>query len=156
MKTCTFFGNRDCGEEIRQELLSVIENCIVSRNVTRFYVGHNGNFDKMAISLLRQLKNKYPYIGYAVVLAYHPSLTKTVVYGENESIIPDGIEKVPLRYAIAHRNDWMLKNSECVVCCIQNKYGSAFKYVEKAARAGKEIFCVGESGVHIFKEDFSV
>ena len=144
MKTCTFFGNRDCKDEIKHELLSVIEDCIVSQDVGRFYVGNNGNFDKIAISLLRQLKNKYPHIVYEIVLAYHPSSREADGYGEGESIFPDGIERAPRRYAITYRNNWMLKRSECVICYIRNKYGSSYQYATKAERSGKEMFYIGD------------
>lgn len=99
----------------------------------------------MVISLLRQIKNKYPHIVYEIVLAYHPLPQERGEYAEEESIFPDGIERVPKRYAIAYRNEWMLGQSECVICCVQNKYGCAFTYVTKAVRAGKEMFYVGGS-----------
>ena len=142
MKTCTFFGNHDCGDEIKWELLSTIEDCIAFEDVAFFYVGNNGNFDRMVIALLRKLKDKYPHITYEIVLAYHPSLERRGEYTPDESVVPDGIEKLPKRYAIAYRNDWMLKKAEYVICYMRNKYGSAFKYVEKAARAGKKILCI--------------
>ena len=45
----TFFGHRDCPFQIESNLKHEIINLIESCSVDTFYVGNNGNFDKIAL-----------------------------------------------------------------------------------------------------------
>ncbi len=67
---CTFFGHRYCPYDIEEKLRSAIVDRI-QKGVTRFYVGNQGQFDRMVLSILRDLSKAYA-IEYTVVLAYMP------------------------------------------------------------------------------------
>ena len=54
----------------------------------------------------------YPHIRCTVVLAYLP--TKKLAY-PFPSLLPDGIEAAPKRFAISYRNKWMLENNRIFV-----------------------------------------
>ena len=54
-------------------LKSAVETLITQKDVTTFYVGNNGYFDRMAETTLKELKNTYPHIRHYVVLAYLPT-----------------------------------------------------------------------------------
>ena len=82
---------------------------------------------------LKKLKELYPQIEYTVVLAYMMSETTDKKYDEI-SLYSNGMEYVPKRFAISHRNDWMIKHSNFVICYIRNHFGGAYKCVEKAKR----------------------
>lgn len=69
---CTFFGHRDCPFQIESNLKHEIINLIESCSVDTFYVGNNGNFDKIAYKTLLSLKGSYKIKIY-VVLAYLPN-----------------------------------------------------------------------------------
>ena len=49
--TCTFFGSRYSSGEIRGILKDRIIGLIKKNNVTTFYVGNNGMFDGLEISI---------------------------------------------------------------------------------------------------------
>lgn len=90
----------------------------------------------MVHSLLRELKQRYPQIDYAVVLAYMPG--KMTDYDDDlDTMLPEGIECVHPRYAISWRNDWMLERSDYVVTCISRPWGGAYRYTQKAIRKSK-------------------
>lgn len=72
MANCTFFGHRDCPETIKPKLREVLVDLITNHDVDMFYVGHQGQFDAYVHSELKKLKQEYPQINYAVVLAYMP------------------------------------------------------------------------------------
>ena len=72
MPGCTFFGHRDCPETIKPKLREVLIDLITNHGVDMFYVGHQGQFDAYVRSELKRLKQEYPQINYAVVLAYMP------------------------------------------------------------------------------------
>ena len=133
MSVCTFFGHRDCPSSIEPKLRETLTDLIESHNVDRFYVGNHGAFDAMVRNTLRELKTTYPHIDYAVVLAYLP--TKQSEFDPrdfSDTVLPEGIESVPKRYAISWRNNWMLKQADYVVTYITHSWGGAAQFTEKA------------------------
>ena len=133
--TCTFFGHKDAPKETEQTLRSVLINLIENEDVNIFYVGNNGSFDSTVISLLSELSFVYP-IKYYVVLAYIPK--KETDYSER-SIIPEGIESVPLRFAISYRNKWMIEQSDFVVTHVTRSWGGAAQFKSLAERKEKAV-----------------
>ena len=140
-KTCCFFGHREVTHYIREKLTAIIENLITETGVIEFYVGHQGQFDSMVYSVLKELKVKYPHIRYIVVLAYMPDEHIKEVYGE-DTLFPDDMESVPKKYAISKRNDWMIKHSDYAVCYVHKITGGAAKFREKAEKRGLQIIDV--------------
>ena len=91
----------------------------------------------MVYAVLRQLRTQYPHIRIAVVVAYMPT-TNRAHYGE-DSMLPDGIETVPKRFAIQYRNEWMLRHADYVVSYVTRTYGGAAHYVNKAKKQNKRV-----------------
>ena len=138
MPTCTFFGHRDCPETIKPKLKETLIDLITRHGIDTFYVGNHGHFDAYVRSTLRALKQEYPHIRYAVVLAYLPG-KKAECEDLSDTILPEGIESVPPRFAISWRNNWMLKQSDYVVTYITHSHGGAAQFAEKAQRQKKGI-----------------
>ena len=136
--TCCFFGHREVTHNIRGRLTAIIEKLITENGVTNFYVGHQGQFDNMAYSVLKELKSNYPHIRYSVVLAYMPDEHFKEVYGE-DTLFPDGLESVPKRFAISKRNDWMIQHSSFAICYVYKITGGAAKFREKAEKKGLRV-----------------
>ena len=110
MVSCTFFGHRDCPSSIKEKLHEEIERLISHHRVNTFYVGTQGSFDRMAYAALVDLRKQYQHIKIYRVLAYMPKLSdiaqdRSVL---DDTILPEGIEKVHPRYAIVYRNNWMV------------------------------------------------
>ena len=138
MPVCTFFGHRECPDSIKVKLREVLIDLIANNDVDMFYVGNQGRFDAIVRGVLRDLKNEYPQINYAVVLAYMPG-KRTEYYDYSNTILPEGIESVHPRYAISWRNNWMLQQSDYVVTYITHSWGGAAQYVNKAKRKNKRV-----------------
>ncbi len=138
---CCFFGHHDTTENIRGILCEQVQSLIKNEGVNRFYVGTHGHFDYMAIDTLRQMKEQYPHISYDVVLAYMPDYSpqEYSYIKPSETIYPDGLEKVPRRFAINWRNDWMLKQSDIVICYVRHHLGGAGRMEEKATKQKKRV-----------------
>ena len=100
-----------------------------------FYVGNHGNFDAMVRRQLEDLSKTYP-IKYYVVLAYMPSKKDNP---DEHSILPEGIETVPRRFAINHRNKWMLTKSDIVVTYVTRPVGGAWEFKQMAEKQKKTI-----------------
>jgi uncharacterized phage-like protein YoqJ len=141
---CTFFGHRDCPEAIRPKLRETLIELIEHDGVDSFYVGNQGAFDAMVRSVLRELTPKYPHISYSVVLAYMP--TKRNEYEDySDTMLPEGIETVPKRFAISWRNKWMLRQSDYVVTYITHSWGGAAQFATLAEKKGKMIVNIADS-----------
>ena len=138
MANCTFFGHRDCPETIKPKLREVLVDLIANHGVDMFYVGHQGQFDYYVHGELKRLKQEYPQINYAVVLAYMPS--KQNEYDDySDTMLPEGIESVHPHYAISWRNNWLLQQADYVVSYITHSWGGAAQFTQKAKRQGKRV-----------------
>lgn len=140
MNTCTFFGHKDCYEDITASLRDILEKLIITQNVNLFYVGNHGQFDAKVHHILKDLEQIYP-IQYAVVLAYLPN-RKDEYDDFSDTMFPEGIETVHPRFAVDRRNRWMIDHSDFVVTYIKHSWGGAAKYAEIAKRKGKIIISV--------------
>lgn len=94
----------------------------------------------MVLAVLRELKEKYPFISYSIVLAYMPTeKAECTPYEPWETVFPEGMETVHPRYAISKRNEWMLAEADIIVCYITHSWGGAAKYVTKARNKIKTV-----------------
>lgn len=130
---CTFFGHRDAPNKIEPTIRSTLVDLIENKNVNKFYVGNNGNFDAMVLKQLKELSNSY-MIEYYVVLAYIPCEKSANKNYEYKTILPEGVEKVPRRFAINFRNNWMIDNSDIVISYVRYISSGAAKFKETAEK----------------------
>ena len=137
-KACTFFGHRDCLETIKPKIRTAVIDLIENHGVTMFYVGNQGNFDRLVRSILKEVTTAYPEVGYAVVLAYMPSAKKRAD-DFSDTLLPDGIEKVPKRFAIPWRNKWMIEHADYVVTYVTRPCGGASRFADYAGKNGKKL-----------------
>lgn len=133
--TCTFFGHRDTPLKTEPLLKATLRTLIENKGVDLFYVGDQGNFDAMARKVLSELSQTYP-ITYRVVLAYFP---KEATNDSDHSILPDGIEAVPPRFAISYRNMWMLEKADHVITYVTHPTGGAAQFKALAEKRGKTV-----------------
>ena len=134
-QTVTFFGHRDTPKETESALRLTLIDLIENKNATVFYVGNHGNFDAMVYRQLDNLSKTYP-IKYYIVLAYMPSKNADP---DEHSILPEGIETVPRRFAINYRNKWMLNKSDIVVTFVTRNFGGAWEFKQMADKQSKDI-----------------
>lgn len=120
---------------LRETLCDLIEN----KDVTTFYVGNQGNFDRIAQSSLTKLKQLYPVIDCSIVLAYRNEQIEPFLKGGWNTLYPEGLEKVFPKYAIAKRNQWMVDHSDYVVTYILHSWGGAAQFGEQAKKKRKTV-----------------
>lgn len=139
MNACTFCGHADAGEDILPALKDAISEMITD-GVDCFYVGCNGSFDRMTLLLIREFKKQYPSITYYVVLSYMPGKKESYsFYEETETLYPEDLEGVPLRYAIVHRNRWMVEHSQHIIAYVTHSWGGAAATLSLSERKGLHI-----------------
>ena len=140
MVVCCFFGHHDTPEAVKADLNECVLRLIENNEADSFLVGTHGRFDSMVLSVLREAKKTYPHIAYNVVLAYMPGTKEEYeLYDPTETVYPEGLETAPRRFAISWRNDWMLKQSDIIVCYVKHSMGGSGKFVAKAMRQNKTI-----------------
>ena len=130
---CTFFRHSMVPKEIEPTLRSTLIDLIENKDVKMFYVGNHGQFDGMVHRTLCELSSLYP-ISYNVVLAYMPQKrdNSDMTY-YSDTILPDGVETVPKRFAISYRNKWMIQKSDYVVTYVTHDLGSGAAQFKKIA-----------------------
>lgn len=136
MKICTFFGHRDCPDIISKALYATVSDLIANHNVTCFMVGDSGNFDRLVLNALKKLHDIYPHIRYNVILAYFPHYGSTT---DEHTLYPEGFERVPAKFAISHRNEYMLNKADFVVVYVRHPAGGAANFARRAAARRKTV-----------------
>lgn len=140
--TVTFFGHKDTPKNIEPTLRTTLVDLIENQGASVFYVGNNGNFDTMVRHQLENLSQTYP-ITYNIVLAYIP--TKKSEYDSfTNTLLPEGIEAIPKRFAISYRNKWMIGQSDMVVTYVTHGFGGAAQFKAVAQRQGKTVIELSE------------
>ncbi len=136
----TFCGHskilKICQEESYSKWLDTILPPLIENGATTFYVGGYGVFDGLAAEAVRRQKEAYPQIELVLVLAY---LNTDIDTSRYDSTIYPPLEKVPLRYAILKRNEWMVRESDVVISGVIYSWGGAAKTLEYAQRKRKVI-----------------
>lgn len=138
--TVTFFGHRDTPSSVAPELKNVLTALIEKEGATLFYVGNEGNFDRTIYDTLKELKEKYPFIEYKVVLAYLTKRKKDIKnFSFLETIYPEKLAETPLRFAISKRNSIMLNLADTVVTYVRGPGGGAADFKRLAESKGKRV-----------------
>ena len=98
MKSCFFIGHRETSEAILPYIAETAERLIQEENVTVFYAGGYGNFDRLDGKAIIQLKKKYAGIELFLVIPYHPADRPIETPpGYDGTFYPDGMETVSRR-----------------------------------------------------------
>lgn len=134
---CTFFGHKDAPSSLTPILRAVMLDLIKNQGVRQFFVGNQGNFDSMALKLLKEFEKPYS-VTYDVVLAYLPKKTDPF-FEAYYTILPEGIETVPRRFAIEYRNKWLIKHSDIIITYVEHPFGGAAKFKALAEKKGKKV-----------------
>ena len=133
----TFCGHRDVDDSEKvKSWLEVEIKKLISEGKVEFLLGGLGRFDILAAQVVRSLKNEYPDILSVYVAAYINSECNKDLYDCSE--FPP-IENVPARFAIVHRNRWMINEADVILAYVENTFGGASKTLEYAKRKNKKI-----------------
>ena len=151
MQGCCFIGHKDCPITIKDDLIKTIERLINESNVNTFYVGTQGNFDKIVYDVLCILESIYKIQIY-VVLAYLNQDCEGEYYDIKKSIYPDDLTKTPPRFALRKRNSYMINRSDYVICYMNDPFSNTFVNVKEAIKKKKEIINLGSFCISSYLE----
>ena len=139
-----FFGHKDTPSAVKPLLEQTVQRLIEENEEITFLVGAHGAFDLMAQGVLGQALQKYPHINCHIVLSFIPFERNDERYAL-PTLVPEGIESVPKRFAISFSNSYMVNECDTVVCYITHDWGGAAQFVEKAKKKGKVIINLAEA-----------
>ncbi len=122
-------------DETRTLLRDTIEK-LISEGADEFLLGGYGAFDVMAANAVKNLKEKYPYIKSVLVVPYIDRDFDKDLY--DCSVYPP-IERVPKRFAISKRNEWMVDRADVVVAYVDHDWGGAAKTLKYALKRKKHV-----------------
>lgn len=139
--TVTFFGHKDITGDVAGLVENTIIHVIKKYGANMFLVGNQGGFDRLVQSTLKKLYNSYN-IDYRIVLAYMP--TAKMEQDMHKTIVFDGCESVPPKYAIPKCNRWMIDKSDIVIVYVTHNIGGAAKFKDIAHKQGKRVINIAE------------
>ena len=137
MKSCFFIGHREADERLLPILTAAIERLITEEQVSFFYVGGYGGFDRIAATAIKRMKLQHPEIILMLVLPYHPGERPIETpYGFDGTYYPEDLEKVPRRYAIVRANEIMAKQSDWLISYVRHGASNSRRILEYAQKQG--------------------
>ena len=137
MKSCYFIGHREADERLLPMLTAAIDRMITEEQVSLFYIGGYGGFDRIAATAVKRMKLQHPEITLMLVLPYHPAERPIETpYGFDGTYYPEGLEKVPRRYAIVRANEIMVKQSDWLISYVRHGASNSRRILEYAQKQG--------------------
>ncbi len=133
--SCTFFGHRDVApQQIKEPLKQAILDLITVENIKSFYVGNSGRFDALVQCVLKEIHQIRKDIEYTIVLSY---IGEKALSGEQQmTLLPEGLETAPRRFALVKRNEWMLAHSAWAVVYVRYSFSNCAKWAQRAIKKG--------------------
>ncbi len=136
--TVTFCGHRQIfDQDAVSKWLDLILPSLIEGGATTFYLGGYGAFDRLAAAAVRRQKTVYPAIEAVLVLPY---LDRNMDASDYDRTTYPPLERVPPRFAIVKRNQWMVEGADVVISAVAHGWGGAAKTLHHAKRKGKVIF----------------
>ena len=115
-KTCFFIGHRDTPKSVFPTLQTAVEHHITTYGVNNFVVGHYGSFDRLAAKAVLLAKQQHPHVTLTMLLPYHPAeRIINLPEGYNGTLYPEGMEKVPRKFAIVKANQYMIEHTDYII-----------------------------------------
>lgn len=139
----TFCGHSDFQETGNLKALLVDKLTAFARNCDELlcYCGGYGNFDYFAYKCVNLAKKQCSNIKNIFVSPYlNEQYIKNIAEHQNfDSIIYPELEHMPLKFAILHRNKWMIDNCDILIGFVKHNWGEAAKTLAYARSKRKQI-----------------
>lgn len=138
----TFCGHSDFRPSERCEgwLRSVLDAAI-GHLPASLYLGGCGSFDSFAYTYGKTYRQSHPHVRLVLVTPYPSPTTpqqRREASGCDEILYP-GLENVPPRFAIVHRNRYLVDCAQLVIAYVTHDWGGAYRTLRYARAKGKPI-----------------
>ena len=136
-KRCFLIGSRFVPQKLREKLTEAVKTHIIEYGVDTFIVGQYGNFDLMTQGILREVKQDYKHIQLYLLAPYAMTQKVETPNSFDGILYPEGLEVVPLRFAIVQANRKMVQNSDYLITYYHH-IGSIRNIIEYARNQEKK------------------
>ncbi len=151
----SFFGHRNIAAEtaktVEKKLFDYLNDfvCFYIRQNKKIvcFCGGYGDFDAMVSRVIDKLRVKYKgFAGFALEKIFVTPPVRPSYLERNEimkthydEVLYPPLESVPYKFAILKRNEWIVENSDYVVCYVDFSFGGAYKAMRYARyKLGKD------------------
>ena len=134
-KVVCFAGHRfewhniNIDEKLEKTIITLIK-----KGYTTFFNADYGYFDELASSILCKLKKTYSHIKIYKILTYYNPNKKQLPAHYTESILPD-LSMFHYKQKIIKRNEWIVDNSDILICHIIHSNNSGAYTMVKYAQS---------------------
>lgn len=143
----TFFGHRTFVSQAKykKKIMLLLEDIIGDEDV-EFYLGGYGAFDNLSLGCCYEYKKNHPS---ATIFFVTPYISESydrlkTAKKDFDHIIYPSLESIPPKFAITHRNKYMVNISDVVIAYIHHEYGGAYQAYRYAIKTKKRTFNIYE------------
>ncbi|MBQ3552291.1 MAG: hypothetical protein IJA35_03930 [Clostridia bacterium] len=131
-KLCFLFGSRHTPDEALPLIETAVEKNYLEYGIRNFVVGGRGNFDHLAADALKAVKERHKDIYLRLLLHYHPTDRRIdIPEGFDGTLYPEGMEKVPGKFAIVRANQCLIRAADSIICYV-HQIGNSRELLEYA------------------------
>ena len=138
----TFFGHKDATEtkEISSKLANILRR-LIAEGADTFLLGGYGRFDSFAARTVKNIQKEFPHIRSTLVIPYPDFKFSPDLY--SDSVYPP-LENVPRKFAISHRNKWIVNNADVIISYVSHNWGGAAAATRYAKRRKKRVISISD------------
>ena len=134
----SFCGHADyCSSPADEARMQALLAEYVGDFPAEFLLGGYGRFDAFAHVCAEKYKSAHPQVSLILVTPYLPKKGRVAKEEGYDILLYPPIEHVPPRYAIYHRNRYMMEKADVVIAYVRHKWGGAYQAYCHAKAKGK-------------------
>ncbi len=146
----TFIGHSvlPADHDLYHKLRKLILELVQKEEKISFYCGGYGEFDALCVKVCRELKPELPCSETVYVTPYLKENERMRWYmdgGQYDTVIYPPLERVPYKYAIVKRNQWMVDRADLIFSYVTVSWGGAAGTLTYAKRQKKRIVDLARS-----------
>ena len=127
-------------ESHQTQVLQILESEIDNREV-EFFLGEYGCFDSFAYKCAKIYQKNHANAKLIYITPYIKSKKDILDQASRfDEIIYPTLETVPKKYAISHRNRWIVDKSNIIIAYVEHDFGGAYKMYKYAQNQNKKIY----------------
>ena len=138
--TVAFFGHRRIEnlDEIDAKLMPILERLITKYDYVDFLIGRSGEFDVYVASVIKRARWAYGVDNSDLILVLPYEVADIEDYWQYYDCvrIPDCLEGVHPKAAMAKRNRWMVEQADLVIVNVEREQGGAYRAERYAEKLG--------------------
>ncbi len=127
---------------VREDLEDILTLLCLEKSYVQFYIGRNGEFDILAASTIKTIRQKYPYVLCDLILILPYTVRDIEYYADyyDQIMTPDELQGMHPKRAIDERNRWAVEHADLVLVYVENEHGGAYRAREYAKKIGCPLF----------------